>query len=105
MNFEINARAPTVGSDVLHAAVAGAQDAWDQIVEAYAGSVWTVARRRQLSRAAAEDVSRLTWLRLADRLGDLSTETVGSWLEQTAERENIRIARLLTLEEDEARPA
>jgi hypothetical protein len=47
----------------------------------------------------------LIWLRLADRLGDLSPETLGSWLEQTAERESIRVARLLTLEEDQARPA
>jgi DNA-directed RNA polymerase specialized sigma24 family protein len=107
MKFEINPRAPTIGSEVLQAAAAGAQDAWDQIVETYAGSVWAAARRQQLTPQGAEAVSRLTWLRLADRLGEVSPETLGSWLEQTAERESIRATRLLALEEpeDEAQPA
>jgi hypothetical protein len=107
MKFEINARAPTLGSDLLEAAAAGAQDAWDQIVETYAGSVWAVARRRQLSPEGAAMVSRLTWLRLADRLGEMTPETLASWLEQTVERESLRATRLLVLEEpeDEAQPA
>jgi hypothetical protein len=107
MKFDINPRAPTIGSVVLQAAAAGSQDAWDQIVEAYAGLVWAVARRRRLSPQGAGAVSRVTWLRLADRLGEMSPETLGSWLEQTAERESIRATRLLALEEpeDEAQPA
>jgi hypothetical protein len=105
MNFEINTRGPTIGSEVLQAATAGAPDAWNQIVEAYAGLVWEVARRRQLTREGAENVSRLTWMRLADRLGDMSPESLGSWLGHTADRESVRVARLLTMEEEEARPA
>jgi DNA-directed RNA polymerase specialized sigma24 family protein len=106
MTFEINARAPSVGREVIQAAAAGVQDAWDQIVDAYAESVWAVARRRQLSREGAAHVSQLTWLRLADQLGDVSPDAVGSWLQQTAERESTRVAHLMMLEEQsEARPA
>jgi hypothetical protein len=106
MNFEINARAPSVDWDVMQAAAAGVQDAWDKIVDAYAASVWAVARRRQLSREGAVYVSQLTWLRLADQLDNMSPDAVGIWLERTAERESTRVAQLFMLEQEgEARPA
>jgi hypothetical protein len=104
MNFDSNARAPSVGWDVIHAAAAGAQDAWDEIVDTYAATVWAVARRHQLDREGAVLVSKLTWLRLVDRLEEMSPETLGSWLQQTVERESTRAVRLLVLEA-EARPA
>jgi hypothetical protein len=106
MNFDSNARAPSVDWDVIQSAAAGVQDAWDEIVDAYAATVWAVVRRQQLTHQGAVNVSRLTWLRLADRLDEMSPEMMGSWLEQTAEQESIRVARLLMLEEqDEAQPA
>jgi hypothetical protein len=105
MTLEINARAPAVGQDVIQAAAAGVQDAWEDIVDAYGASVWSVARR-QLTVEEAAQVSQLTWLRLADRLQYMSPGVIGSWLEDTAERESTRLARLSVLEErDEARPA
>ena len=106
MSWEINAGAPTVRSDVTRSAPVADQEAWDEIVDAYARSVWAVARREQLTQQEATYVSQVTWLRLADRLGDLSPEAIGSWLERTAQRESTRVARLgRTGTEGEARPA
>jgi hypothetical protein len=104
MALEINARAPAVERDVIQLAARGCQGSWDQIVEAYAGSVWAAARRHDLTWQEAAIVSQLTWLRLADRIGEMSPEGIGPWLEQTAERESARAARL-PLVEGQARPA
>jgi hypothetical protein len=85
---------PSVSWEMIQAAAAGVQEAWDAIVDRYAGLVWTVACDQQLSERGAADVSRLTWMRFHDRLGVISPDDVASWLEQTAERESIRLARL-----------
>jgi hypothetical protein len=103
MTLEINARAPAVERDVIQSAARGSQGSWDQIVEAYAGSVWTVARRHNLTWQEAANVSQLTWLRLADRIADMSPEGIGAWLEHTAERESARAARVPLLD-DHATP-
>jgi hypothetical protein len=90
----VNGSGPRVGRGVVPAAAAGGQEAWDEIVDAYAGLVWAVPRRYQLSGPEAADVSRLTWMRLSDRLGEIAPEALGSWLERTAERECTRVVRL-----------
>jgi DNA-directed RNA polymerase specialized sigma24 family protein len=84
----------TVGRDVVASAAAGVQDAWDEIVDAYAGLVWAVPRRHELSRDEAAHVSQLTWMRLSDRIADIAPEALGGWLERTAERECTRVIRL-----------
>jgi hypothetical protein len=106
MSLEINPGDPRLRSGVTQPVAARGQASWDEIVDAYAGSVWAVARREQLTSEEAASVSQLTWLRLADRLDYLSPEAIGSWLEETARRESTRVARLVRASgEDEARPA
>ena len=78
-----------VGRDIVQSAAAGDQSAWDRIVDAYAPMVWAVPRQCRLNRQEAASVSQLTWMRLSDRLGDLDSETLGDWLQRTAERESL----------------
>jgi hypothetical protein len=85
---------PGVGWDVLQAAAAGGPEAWDQIVDAYAGLVWARLRRRGLTGPQAASVNLLIWLRLSDRLALLSPEAIGGYLEETAEREGTKVVRL-----------
>jgi hypothetical protein len=102
----INGSGPAVGRGVVQSAAAGVQHAWDEIVDTYAGLVWAVPLRHQLSRREAAYVSQLTWMRLSDRLGDIAPESIGGWLERTAERECARVVRLsLAGQEEQAQPA
>jgi DNA-directed RNA polymerase specialized sigma24 family protein len=102
----INGNGPGVGRDVVSSAAAGVQDAWDQIVDTYAGLVWEVPRRYQLSRQDAVHVSQLTWMRLSDRIADIAPEALAGWLERTAERECTRVMRLCGAgQEQQAQPA
>jgi RNA polymerase sigma factor (sigma-70 family) len=79
---------------LVPAAAGGCQDAWNQIVERYAGRVWAVARAHRLSAADAADVSQTTWLRLLEHLPRLTApERVGAWLATTARRECLRVIR------------
>ncbi|MGH3414129.1 MAG: RNA polymerase sigma factor [Marmoricola sp.] len=88
---------PTLDADqaavLVKEAASGSQDAWDALVDAYGGLVWSIARRDRLSPGDAADVSQTTWLRLiehVDRLNDPAR--VGAWLATTARRECIRVS-------------
>ena len=79
-------------------AAAGDADAWNALVDRYAGLVWAVARGEGLSGADAADVSQTTWLRLAEHLGRIrAPERVGSWLATTARHECWRVAKTARL--------
>jgi DNA-directed RNA polymerase specialized sigma24 family protein len=91
---DISTSESRVGRDIVQSAAAGDQSAWDRIVDAYGPMVWAVPRQCRLSRQEAASVSQLTWMRLSDRLGDLDSETLGDWLQRTAERECSRVIRL-----------
>jgi RNA polymerase sigma factor (sigma-70 family) len=81
--------------DLVRAAGAGDFDAWNELVNRFAGMVWTVARRHRLSSADAADVSQTTWLRLVEHLNRIEhPERVGGWLATTARRESLRVLRL-----------
>ena len=102
----INGSGPAVGQGVVQSAAAGVQQAWDEIVDTYAGVVWAVPRRQGLSKQDAAHVSQLTWMRLSDRLNDIAPESIGGWLERTAERECARVVGLsLVGQEEQAQPA
>src|SRR5664280_3875014 len=65
------------------AAAAGDATAWEQLVDRYAGLVWSVCLRYRLADADADadDVSQAVWLRTVeqlDRLGD--AEALPGWL-------------------------
>lgn len=81
--------------DLVRSAGAGDFDAWNELVNRFAGMVWAVARRHRLSAADAADVSQTTWLRLVEQLNRIEhPERVGGWLATTARRESLRVLRL-----------
>jgi RNA polymerase sigma factor (sigma-70 family) len=81
--------------DLVRAAGAGDFDAWNELVNRFAGMVWAVARRHRLSAADAADVSQTTWLRLVEQLNRIEhPERVGGWLATTARRESLRVLRI-----------
>lgn len=78
---------------LLARAAAGEQEAWDQIVDGYAGLVWSIARGYRLG-ALTDDVVQTVWLRLAeycDRIRD--PERLASWLATTTRNEALRVTR------------
>ena len=80
---------------LVKAAADGDQGAWDALVEAFAPTVWAIARGHRLSSADAADVFQTTWLRLTQHLDALEEpERVGAWLAATARRECLRVLRL-----------
>lgn len=80
-------------------AALGDRLAWRRVVEAYGELVWAVSRAEGLSRADAEDVCQTTWLRLAERLGDLREPgSLPRWLIVTTRRSARRLARTRRLE-------
>lgn len=81
-----------VGSHVL-AAAQGDAHAWERIVTAYAGLVWTIARRYRLDANDASDVSQVVWLRLLENIGSIrEPDRLGGWLVTTTRRESLRAA-------------
>lgn len=86
----------------VRAAARGDQRAFDQLVERYAGLVWSVARAHRLGDADAQDVFQTTWLRLVEHLDRLrEPRAVGGWLATTARNESLRLLR----HADRTRPA
>jgi RNA polymerase sigma factor (sigma-70 family) len=82
-------------SFLVKAAADGDQGAWDALVEAFAPTVWAIARGHRLNSADAADVFQTTWLRLAQHLDSVEQpERVGAWLATTARRECLRVLRL-----------
>jgi len=81
-------------AELVHAAGAGHQPAWNELVERYAGLVWSVTRVHRLGPADAADVSQTVWLRLVENVGRLrDPEHVGGWLATTARHECLRVLR------------
>src|SRR3954462_6884303 len=86
---------PTAGLvELVHAAGDGDQEAWDALVDEFAGLVWAIVRAHRLSAADAADVSQTTWLRLAEHLRRIRhPERVGAWLAATTRHECRRLLR------------
>ena len=82
-------------TQLVRAAAAGDQAAWNEIVARYEGLVWATARAHRLSHADAGDVAQTTWLRLVEHLDRIrEPEGLGGWLATTARRECLRHLRL-----------
>ena len=80
---------------LVQEAAAGQQDAWDALVDRFAGLVWAIARGHGLSVADAADVSQTTWLKLAEHLHRIrEPERIGGWLSTTARNESLRVRRV-----------
>jgi len=70
----------------------GDRQAWESLVDMYAGMIFSIARSHRLSEADATDVSQTTWLRLLENLSRLNDPSrVGAWLATTARRESLRV--------------
>ncbi|MEU4155329.1 sigma-70 family RNA polymerase sigma factor [Actinoplanes sp. NPDC026670] len=83
---------PVETAALVRRAAAGDASAWEELVQAYAGLVWSVARAYRLGRADAEDVSQTTWERFARSLDKLTDPGhAGAWLSTTARRESLRV--------------
>lgn len=83
---------PAEAAFLVNAAAGGDRGAWDALVRAYSGLIWTVARNHRLSPGDAGDVSQTTWLRLVENIDRLSEPgRVGAWLATTARRECLRL--------------
>jgi RNA polymerase sigma factor (sigma-70 family) len=75
-------------------AAAGDPAAWDQLVEAFSGLVWSVARGHGLYGAEAADISQTVWLRFVEHLHRIrQPERAGAWLATTARHECLRVLR------------
>jgi RNA polymerase sigma factor (sigma-70 family) len=78
--------------------VAGASEgdarAWEQLVDGFAGLVWSVVRGHGIYGAEAADICQTVWLRLVEHLGRLrEPERAGAWLATTARHECLRVLR------------
>lgn len=80
--------------DLVTAAGRGERSAWEELVHAYAGLVWGVARDQSLTAQDAADVSQGTWLGLVDNLGRLEDPgRLDGWLAETARQQCVVVAR------------
>ena len=79
---------------LLAAASAGDQRAWDALVERYTSLLWSVARSYRLPAQDAADVVQTTWLRLVEHLDRIADpDRLPGWLATTARRECLRLLR------------
>ena len=81
--------------DLVRAARAGEQDAWNALVDRYLPLVTGVITRFRLSRADADDVNQTVWLRLVEHLNDIrEAQALPGWLATTTRHEALRVIRL-----------
>lgn len=79
-------------AELVSRARAGDQGAWDALVSAYEGLVWSVVRSFRLTDAEAHDVTQTVWLRMVEHLGSIrDPNAIGGWLATTARRECIAL--------------
>jgi RNA polymerase sigma factor (sigma-70 family) len=86
--------APVEAQELLSRVVAGDERAWKELVDRYAGLVWSVARSYRLSSASTDDVVQTVWLRLAEHCGRIrEPDRLASWLATTTRNEALRVIR------------
>lgn len=90
---------------LVRAAAAGDAQAWEQLVDRYAGLVWSICRAHRMSDEDAADAAQLTWLHLLENLDRIrDPRRLAGWLATTCRREcraMLRRARSsLTVEEE-----
>jgi RNA polymerase sigma factor (sigma-70 family) len=87
--------ADTAVETLVSAAASGDSDAWDVLVERFAGVVWAGCRRFRLKDADARDVSQTVWLRAVERLDTLrAPQAFVGWLVTTTRNECLRVLRV-----------
>jgi RNA polymerase sigma factor (sigma-70 family) len=96
--------------EVVRAAAEGDEVAWGELVERYAGLIWSVVRRFHFEEEDAADVVQNTWLRLTAHLGAIrNPEALPKWLAVTTRHECIKLSRWrrdqATVTDDVERPS
>ena len=72
----------------------GDEAAWRELVDRYAGLVWSVARSFRLSSATTDDVVQTVWLRLAEYSSRIrEPERLAAWLATATRNEALRVIR------------
>ena len=80
--------------EVLAGANEGDEHAWNQLVDHFAGLVWSVARSYRLSSASTADVVQTVWLRLAEYSARIrEPDRLASWLATATRHEALRVIR------------
>ena len=80
--------------ELVTAATAGDQRAWDALVGRYTSLLWAIARSYRLPTADAADVVQTTWLRLVEHLDQVADpDRLPGWLATTTRRECLRLLR------------
>jgi RNA polymerase sigma factor (sigma-70 family) len=79
---------------LVRAAAAGDARAWEQLVDRFAGLVWSICRMHRLNDDDAADVVQLTWLRLLENLERIrDPRRLAGWLATTCRRECLALLR------------
>lgn len=72
----------------------GDESAWNELVERFAGLVWSVARSFRLSAASTEDVVQTVWLRLAEYCSRIrEPDRLAGWLATATRHEALRVIK------------
>jgi RNA polymerase sigma factor (sigma-70 family) len=80
--------------ELVQAAAAGDGAAWNELVQRFAGFIWSISRSWGLRSADAADVNQVVWLRLVENLNRLrEPERLKSWLAVVTRNECLRVAR------------
>lgn len=80
--------------EIVKAAAAGSQPAWDRLVERYLPVVISVVRSFRLTSKDVEDISQTVWLRLVEHIGTIrEPRALPGWIATTARHEAIRVQR------------
>jgi RNA polymerase sigma factor (sigma-70 family) len=80
--------------DLVRGAANGDEIAWARLVRQYSPLVRRVARGYRLSPSDVDDVVQVTWLKLAQHIGEIRDPgRVAGWLACTARRECIQLFR------------
>ena len=80
--------------ELLARVVAGDETAWHEVVDRYAGLVWSVARSYRLPGAVTDDVVQTVWLRLTEHATRIrQADRLAAWLATTTRNEALRAVR------------
>ena len=72
----------------------GDESAWNELVDQFAGLVWSVARSFRLGKAATDDVVQTVWLRLAEHCGRIrEPDRLAAWLATATRNEALRVIK------------
>ena len=81
-------------TELLRAAVAGDQSAWEQLVSRFEPLVLSVINGYRLQEADVRDAAQRTWLVMIEHHQQIrEAEALGGWLRTTVRRECLRIIR------------